>query len=165
MSKNRRVVVLQLVGLGVVVVLGPFRDKITSSQFHLSSVWGLALTSKHSKITAKKKSFFMVIFSFSLLLYETTLKVKVETRWELVPPQLYTPVHRRLPTRLGLCLVIFRALFFENGMSGLTKMCCQTRLNIFIPKFYLKIFRVKISCRHPKKSHKKSVLFFKALEL
>eukprot|EP00093_Oithona_nana_P008587 08587.XXX_120832_120948_1 [CDS] Oithona nana genome sequencing. len=38
MSKNRRVVVLQLVGLGVVVVLGPFRDKITSSQFHLSSV-------------------------------------------------------------------------------------------------------------------------------
>ena len=36
MSKNLRVVVLQLVGLGVVVVLGPFLDKITSSQFHLS---------------------------------------------------------------------------------------------------------------------------------
>ena len=70
MSKNRRVVVLQLVGLGVVVVLGPFRDKITSSQFHLSSVWGLAKASKHRKITTKKKSFMMVIFSFSLLLYD-----------------------------------------------------------------------------------------------
>ena len=42
MSKNLRVVVLQLVGLGVVVVLGPFLDRITSSQFHLSWVCGLA---------------------------------------------------------------------------------------------------------------------------
>ena len=50
MSKNLRVVVLQLVGLGVVVVLGPFLDKITSSQFHLSWVCGLA----EAKITEAK---------------------------------------------------------------------------------------------------------------
>ena len=35
-SRNLKVVVVQNVGLGVVVVLGPFRDKMTSCQFHLS---------------------------------------------------------------------------------------------------------------------------------
>jgi hypothetical protein len=41
-SRNLRVVVAHERGLGVVEVLGPFLDKMTSSQFHLSWVCGLA---------------------------------------------------------------------------------------------------------------------------
>ncbi len=38
-SKLLRVVVVHVLGRGLVVVLGPFRDRITSSQFHLGC-WG-----------------------------------------------------------------------------------------------------------------------------
>ena len=60
-----KVVVLQRVGLGVVVVLGPFLDKITDSKFHFNEVCGLAMDTKkatHTKIKLRKFMIFMVFF-------------------------------------------------------------------------------------------------------
>ena len=51
---NLKVVVLQRVGLGVVVVLGPFLDKITDSKFHFNEVCGLAKVTKKATQTKIK---------------------------------------------------------------------------------------------------------------
>ena len=59
---NLKVVVLQRVGLGVVVVLGPFLDKITDSKFHFNDVCGLAKVTKKAKlakIKLRKNQFIM----------------------------------------------------------------------------------------------------------
>ena len=145
MSKNLSVVVLQLVGLGVVVVLGPFRDKITSCQFHLSSVWGLAKASMQRKITRIKS--FMVIFSFSLLLM--TLKVKVETRWELVPELL----HPRTPTSTYASWPVSRDFqaFVLWKWEWVGSQKCRTRQNIFIWLVSTWLLNSKILLQHTKK--------------
>ena len=60
-SMNLKVVVLQRVGLGVVVVLGPFLDKITDSKFHFNEVCGLAKVTKKATQTKIKLRKFMII--------------------------------------------------------------------------------------------------------
>lgn len=53
-SKDLRVVVVHRVGRGVVVVLGPFRDKITASQFQSGcGYWGLLKATEARSTKAK----------------------------------------------------------------------------------------------------------------
>ena len=91
--KLLNVVVVQVFGRGDVVVLGPFRDKITSSQFHLGC-WGWAAATKNAtKMTKIDKTFIMnylqnflrhiikFYFSFWLCCMSNQMRVSFDTLW------------------------------------------------------------------------------------